>query len=482
MRAPRTLRSRIFAVLFALSLAVLVLVTVATTSASFTSYEREAEGLLLSQAATCAHEIEGQDAAEACKTLEDMPFVNTRCTLVAADGTVLFDNYADPATMDNHANREEIVAAKGSGQVTVMRRSQTLGSDTLYAAASVGDDMVLRLAESRASLASFLGGMAGQLVLSLVAIVILSLVAARLLTRTIVRPLSEVDLKSSDGVFSTSAYEEIQPLLRRIDDQRHELEDKNAELERAVLIRREFTGNVSHEMKTPLQVIGGYAELMENGMVAQEDVPRFAGLIREESESMRALIDDVLVLSRLDERADEAHDPVPLAHVCRRVANRLEPSAQEKDVSIELSLNDDVIAWGSEALVEQMVYNLVDNAIKYTPHGGNVRATVTLWDDQAVFVVDDDGPGIPAALRDRVFERFYRIDESRSRTDGAAGGTGLGLAIVKHAAAALGGKVTVDESPLGGARFIVRLPSGDVPSGDESNGSEPTGDAPNAGA
>jgi len=363
--------------------------------------------------------------------------------------------------MDNHANREEIVAARTSGQAAVMRRSQTLGSDALYAAAPLDDGMVLRLAETRASLASFLGGMAAQLVISLIVIIVLSFVVARLLTRMIVRPLRDVDLKYTEGPPEKGVYGEIQPLLDHIESQRKELEDKNAELERAVVLRREFTGNVSHEMKTPLQVIGGYAELMENGMVAPEDVPRFAGLIRDESESMRALIDDVLVLSRLDERADEARDPVLLAQVCRRVANRLEAAAVEKDVSVQMCLDDDVVVWGSEPLVEQMAYNLVDNAIKYGKQGGSVRVTVARWDDGIVLVVDDDGPGVPADLRDRVFERFYRIDESRSRTDGAAGGTGLGLAIVKHAAAALGGRVIVDESPLGGARFKVTLPAED---------------------
>ena len=461
MRGLRTLRGRIFAVLFALSLIVMISVTIATTSASFASYEKEAEELLLSQTATCAHELEGKDAAAACEALDDMPFVNMRCTLVAEDGSVLFDNYADPAGMDNHADREEIVAARTSGQAAVMRRSQTLGSDALYAAAPLDGGMVLRLAETRASLASFLGDMAVQLVISLIVIVVISLIAASLLTRMIVRPLRDVDLRYADGPSEKGVYEEIQPLLGHIEDQRKELEDKNAELERAVVQRREFTGNVSHEMKTPLQVIGGYAELMENGMVAPEDIPRFAGLIRDESESMRALIDDVLVLSRLDERADEARDPVPLAQVCRRVANRLETAADEKDVSVQLNLDDTVIVWGSEPLVEQMAYNLLDNAIKYGKQGGSVRMTVSRWDDGAVLLVDDDGPGVPADLRDRIFERFYRIDESRSRTDGATGGTGLGLAIVKHAAAALGGRVIVDESPLGGARFKVTLPEDD---------------------
>ncbi|MGI6221106.1 MAG: ATP-binding protein [Coriobacteriales bacterium] len=458
MAFRRTLRGRIFAVLFTLTLVVMIAVAVAIMGASFSSYESEAEELLLSQTATCAHELAGMDAEEVCDALGDMPFVNTRCTLVAEDGTVLFDNVADPAGMDNHADREEIVAAKSSGQVAMMRRSRTLGTDALYAAAPVDDGMVLRLAESRASLASFLGSMYAQLVISLFVTVVLSLLAARVLTRMIVRPLREMDFSNEEDVSTNTAYEELRPLLRRINMQRKELEDKNAELERAVVQRREFTGNVSHEMKTPLQVIGGYAELMENGMASPEDIPRFAGLIREESESMRALIDDVLVLSRLDERADEAEDPVLLSHVCSCVADRLKTAAEERGVEVSLSLDDDVVVKGSEPLVEQMVYNLLDNAIKYNKTGGAARVTVSRWEDNAELVVDDEGPGVPVELRDRIFERFYRVDESRSRTEDAAGGTGLGLAIVKHTASSLGGKVVVDDSPLGGARFKVTMP------------------------
>ena len=464
MRGLRTLQGRVFAVLFALSLVVVLAVTVAITSASFSSYESEAEELLLSQTSTCAHEIEGKNAAEACETLEEMPFVNTRCTLIAEDGTVLYDNFADPASMDNHSEREEIVAARESGRVAMMRRSQTLGSDTLYAAVQLDNGMILRLAETRASLASFLGSMSTQLAISLFAIIVISFVVARLLTRMIVRPLREVDLKSEGEEPIAGAYEELRPLLQRIDAQRRELEDKNAELERAVMQRREFTSNVSHEMKSPLQVIGGYAELMENGMVAPEDVPRFANLIHRESDSMRALIDDVLVLSRLDERAEETRDLVSLSQTCQRVANRLEASAQENGIEVKLALNEDVIVLGSEPLVEQMVYNLVDNAIKYNQRGGVACVTVTSLDGNAVLTVDDDGPGVPEDLRDRVFERFYRVDTSRTRTDGESGGTGLGLAIVKHAAGTLGGTVSVEDSPLGGARFKIVLPASQMDS------------------
>ena len=212
-------------------------------------------------------------------------------------------------------------------------------------------------------------------------------------------------------------------------------------------------------MKTPLQVIGGYAELMEAGVVPAQDVPRFAGLIRTEASSMRTLIDDVLTLSRLDEQGagqgQEQGDPVDLAQVCRRVAERLTPRAQERGETIQLACRGSHIVRASASLAEQMVYNLVDNAVRYNREGGLVLVAVTSDDANVELEVSDEGTGIPPELRERVFERFYRVDASRSRE---TGGTGLGLAIVKHAVETMGGTVSIDDSPCGGARFIVKLP------------------------
>ncbi len=449
----KTLAGRIFWVLFLFSLAVAVAATIAATALSFNVYERDAEQILLAQASSYAELIEDEHSEEAmAASLAELPFVETRCTLVAADGTVVFDNYADPASMDNHAQREEVSAAKESGKVAVMRRSETMGSDTLYAAALVRDGIVVRLAETRTSLASFLGGLSWQLAATLVIIFLMSLLVAHGLTVLITRPLRELDLSHP---LDNDAYQELQPLLQRVDAQRSELEEQNRELEQAVALRREFTGNVSHEMKSPLQVIGGYAELIESGMVAPEDVPRFAGLIRSESHAMRELIDDVLSLSRLDERAEGSRVPIDLEGLCRRSAQRLEAAASERGVSVRLLLRRDIEVLGDPAMIEQMVYNLVSNAIKYNREGGLVLLQLESDGGSALISVEDEGPGIPEELRERVFERFFRIDASRSRD---TGGTGLGLAIVKHVAESLGGSVTVGESHLGGAAFTVSLP------------------------
>lgn len=264
---------------------------------------------------------------------------------------------------------------------------------------------------------------------------------------------------------------------------------RNKELARAEKMRREFSANVSHEMKTPLQVISGYAELMANGLVPPEDVPRFAQLIYEESQAMRALIDDVLILSRLDEMSPSADETeaVSLEEVAKRVVERLAKLASDAKVSVCLKV-EPVIVKGSETLLKQMVYNLVENAIRYNREDGHVLVEVCAEDvvggedasvkgtprdvvsgevDAAdgvevtapmrigIVRVSDTGAGIPADKLEKIFERFYRLEKSRSKE---LGGTGLGLAIVKHAALYHGGEVSVESEEEVGTCFTVRLP------------------------
>ena len=448
------LRSRVFAVVFGVSLCVMVAVTLAVAAACYWVYEDDAQANLLSQTRTVADMVQGQASdADMVEVLSGVPFVDVRCTLISQDGEVLFDNWEDVSQLGSHADREEFVSARANSQASVSRRSETLGTDTLYAAVLLDDGEVLRLAEVRTSLASFMGSVAWPIAASLVVVAVLSTFVSRLLTRHIVKPLQEIDLSCPA---QADAYRELQPLLERMDAQYRELAAQNVALEHANNMRREFTGNVSHEMKTPLQVIGGYAELMEAGMVPEQDLPRFAGLIRTEATAMRSLIDDVLTLSRLDEGADSGRDPVDLGEVCERIATRLQPRAQERRESIQLACRGTHVVAGSASLAEQMVYNLVDNAVRYNRDGGLVLVTLASDDRIVELEVSDEGPGIPPELRERVFERFFRVDASRSR---ATGGTGLGLAIVKHAVETLGGTVRIDSSACGGARFVVELPA-----------------------
>lgn len=264
---------------------------------------------------------------------------------------------------------------------------------------------------------------------------------------------------------------------------------RNKELAQAEKMRREFSANVSHEMKTPLQVISGYAELMANGLVPPEDVPRFAQLIYEESQAMRALIDDVLILSRLDEMAPSADETetVILGEVAQRVVERLAKLAADVGVTVGLK-TEPVVIRGNETLLKQMIYNLVENAIRYNRDGGHVLVEVRTEDvasgedasvkgtprdvvsdevDAAdgvevtapvrigIVRVSDTGAGIPADKLEKIFERFYRLEKSRSKE---LGGTGLGLAIVKHAALYHGGEVSVESEEDVGTRFTVQLP------------------------
>lgn len=249
--------------------------------------------------------------------------------------------------------------------------------------------------------------------------------------------------------------------------------ERNKELARAEKMRREFSANVSHEMKTPLQVISGYAELMANGLVPPEDVPRFAQLIYEESQAMRALIDDVLILSRLDEMGpgEDETAPVNLKEVAERVVERLTKLAADAGVTVRLKA-DPVVIQGNETLLKQMIYNLVENAIRYNREDG--RVLVEVYEEEipagesaadgpgasgpvrlGIVRVNDTGAGIPADKLEKIFERFYRLEKSRSKE---LGGTGLGLAIVKHAALYHGGEVFVESEEDAGTRFTVRLP------------------------
>ena len=451
MSRTKTLAGRTFALVFVLSVTVMLASVILATAASFQSYEKEAEQYLLSQVSALKESFEGQD--DVVTALEHHALVGVRCTLVDADGTVLYDSDVPPEELDNHASREEIVAARQSGHGATLRKSQTLGTDTLYAAVPLEGGKVLRLSETRTSLASFLSGMSMQLAFSVFAIFVLSLVFSRLITRMVAKPLEDIDLSYP---LENNAYEEIKPLLVRVDQQTRELQAQNEELKRAMDIRRRFTSNVSHEMKSPLQVIGGYAELIESGMVEQEDIPRFAGLIRSESEAMRSLIDDIMTLSKLDEGLDSEPCEVDVGEACLRVAARLEPKARAKSVSVPVDTEESCVVNASVGLVEQMLYNLIDNAIKFSPEGGAVSVTASLVGASVIIKVADNGPGIPDEYKERIFERFFRVDESRARE---TGGTGLGLAIVKHVARTYGGEVYVEDNAPSGSVFIVELPA-----------------------
>lgn len=486
-----------------------------------------------------------------------------RLTWISPSGEVLFDSQADESSMENHAQREEVRQALETGEGQSSRYSSTLLEKTIYHARRLSDGSVLRISISRATAGVLVMGMLQPMLVVLAAALILALLLAKRISARIVAPLNRLDLEKP---LENDTYEELSPLLTRINQQRrqidaqlrtlqqkkdefaqitasmkeslvlmnekgtvlsinpaaralfhaeadcigqdfltversHEiscairraLEDGHAELrvERegreyqldisriesagtvigAVLLafdvtdqafaernRREFTANVSHELKTPLQSIMGSAELIENGLVKQEDMPRFVGHIRTEAARLVTLIEDIIRLSQLDEGGELPFEPVDLKKLAEETAASLANAAEEKKVTLRVH-GDELQITTVRRLASEIVYNLCDNAVKYNREGGSVDISVEKAQEGARITVQDTGIGIPPEHQSRVFERFYRVDKSHSRQ---SGGTGLGLSIVKHAVQYLGGRIEL-ESQLGkGTTIQVYFPDGNV--------------------
>lgn len=454
MRIHRRLSATIFTTVLVFTLAVVVSVALAMMAIYYASYERRAQDTLTQLTANAAAVLNPLPTDQRVATLDAQFHGDVRYTLIDARGNVLFDSSASLA-LPSHADRPEVQAAFETGEGAVMRYSETLHEDTLYTARQLTDGSVVRLSETRSSLLSFAGSLVLPMVLALLVVALPVVAMSRLLTMRILRPLDTLDVTDP---LAGEAYDEMLPLLTRIDQQQRQLKEQNRELARAESMRRDFSANVSHEMKTPLQVIAGYAELMKNGVMPPEDCPTFAGIIYDESQNMRALINDVLTLSRLDESVLRAADasPVDLFALARDTTSHLEPIANQRQVTLTVTGSPTCVT-GTSSLLEEMVSNLVSNAIRYNREGGSVHVHVEKSPQgQAVLTVRDTGIGIPAGEEEKIFERFYRVDKSRSRE---TGGTGLGLAIVKHAVLLHGGTVEVSSEAGVGSTFTVTLPT-----------------------
>lgn len=376
---------------------------------------------------------------------------DVRVTLVGTDGTVLYDNQNSVASMPNHADRPEIAEALADGTGSAERDSETSGYVSVYRAIRLANGNVLRLAVDRDGVAAAVRH--NLLLVCAVVLVIIAVcwAASRLVADRLVSPILAIDPAEPDAAVT---YVEIEPLVERISEQVEELRG-------ADLMRREFTSNVTHELKTPLSSISGASELIRDGIARPEDVPEFARRIYDEAHHMTELVNDILTLSKLDEseRSGDASllgapEPVNLLHVAREVATRLAPVAEKTGVSITAA-GEACVVQGYPRLLDELVYNLCDNAIRYNHEGGWVDVSVSLEDECPLLVVADSGSGIPAEQQAKVFERFYRGEQSRSRE---TGGTGLGLAIVKHAATLHGAALTLDSEPGHGTTVCVRFP------------------------
>lgn len=484
-----------------------------------------------------------------------------RLTWIENDGTVLYDTVTDAESLENHADRVEVKQALEYGEGESTRYSSTLLQKTMYCAERLADGSVLRISMSRATAGVLLVGMGQPILVVLIVALILSSVLAKSLSHRIVQPLNKLDLEHP---LENDAYEELAPLLGRINRQHLQIDEQMDELQRqqtefsqitssmreglvlldekehvlsinpaaeklfgtdescvgqdfltidrshdmslaieramdeghsetrverggriwqfdvsrigasgaavgAVLLafditeretaeqtRREFTANVSHELKTPLQGIIGSAELLENGMVKQEDVPRFVGHIRKEAQRLVTLIGDIIRLSQLDEGDEMPRETVDLLTLSQEAADDLKTAAAEKHIAIAVEGGSETIG-GVRRLLYEVIYNLCDNAIKYNVEGGSVTMSVGERDGKAFVSVADTGIGIAPEHQSRIFERFYRVDKSHSK---ASGGTGLGLSIVKHAVQYHHGTVELHSEEGKGTTICILLPKG----------------------
>lgn len=487
-------------------------------------------------------------SVEGEKFFENLNAEDFRITLISADGNVLFDTETDAENMENHSEREEFVEALKDGYGESSRYSATLTERYYYSAKKLPSGEVLRLSMAQNSLLTLILGMGSRICAILAAAAILSAILAGRLSKRIVKPLSELNL---DEPTSNDCYEELNPLLKKIDaqqkkikNQREELSQKKSEFEAitdnmseglvllnsgneiisanrsavrilkldnydapsdflyrlnlrdnpqkileidgrkyqinltsvksgeensgAVLLlldvtekeqceqmRREFTANVSHELKTPLQTISGASELLRNGIVKPQDIPEFSEKIYSESRRLICLAEDIIRLSRLDEgMTDTERENVDLYALSEDVINSLEAAAKSAEIAVNI-YGETAIITAIPTLVRAIIYNLCDNAIKYNHKGGEVKIVIENKANSALLTVSDTGIGIPSDCIERVFERFYRVDKSRSRE---IGGTGLGLSIVKHSVKILGAEISIESVPEKGTDVKVIFP------------------------
>ncbi|HGD6095761.1 TPA: ATP-binding protein [Streptococcus agalactiae] len=496
--------------------------------------------------------FEGKDYFENLKTS------NVRITWVDNKGQVLYDTQSDAKHMKNHANRQEIKEAIKSGYGESTRWSATLTEKSIYAAQRLNNGTTVRLSVAQQTIFYLLLGMISPLAIIILLAIILSVLIARYIAKKVSEPLNNIDL---DHPLSNDSYEEITPLLRRLDSHQAKIQHQKLLLQKRqkefdtiiskikegmillddqarivsinaealklfqinddwhgrfmmevsrdltlkdlidqglkgkkkeanigiennhyrVLVRpttdnnrvtglvvllfdvtdqlqmeqlqREFTANVSHELKTPLHVISGYSELLANQMVPNEEVPQFAAKIHKESERLVKLVEDIINLSHLDEQEKLPQETVNLYDLTQKVLEGLQAKADKKHIQINFN-GEEAILRGNPVLLNSLVYNLCDNAITYNHEKGQVNVTLKNSPDTITLEVSDTGLGIAEKDKKRIFERFYRVDKSRSKI---VGGTGLGLSIVKSALDFHNGSIKVDSHLGQGTTMTVLL-------------------------
>lgn len=385
-----------------------------------------------------AVDIVGSDYLERLDNVE----VNTRVTRIGSDGTVLYDSGGDERLLENHKGREEVKQALASGEGEITRMSDTRDREMYYYATMLDDGTVLRVSKNMESLAGTAFRMLPVMFLIAAVMILLTVILASWQTRRLIKPINELDIEHP---LDNMVYEELTPLLTAMDQ-------SNREKEEVSNMRKEFSANVSHELKTPLTSISGYAEIMKNGLVRPQDIPNFSERIYKEARRLITLVEDIIKLSKLDEESVELEkEDVELYGLCREIVSRLSPQANARRVQVSVQ-GEQVVYRGIRQILDEMIYNICENAIKYNNEGGRVVVWCGKTLNGAKISVTDNGIGIPEEHLDRIFERFYRVDKSHSKE---RGGTGLGLSIVKHGAILHGAKVQVESKVGEGTRIDI---------------------------
>ena len=550
---------KIFRSCFLVAVTVLLASLLLIMGALYEYFDSQYEQQLRQETAYIAQGVE-QGGLDYCQALQQRGDLNARITWIESDGTVRYDSRSGQAMLENHADRQEVQQALQTGTGFSVRRSETLGRQTLNYAVRLDDGTVLRVSGTRTTVWMLLGGMLPPIFFVLIAAVVLSLCLAHRVSRRVAEPINHIDLEHP--LENNEVYDELAPFLTRISHQNQQIQQQlqqlrerqeelatiTAQMDEGLIVlgkdgtilsmnrraaeifgvqgayvgkhlysvshnaaimpvleqaqqgqeaetelawegrryqflaapvragqaqqgvvilllditqrsqaeqlRREFSANVSHELKTPLTSISGYAELMQSGMVRPEDMRPFAGKIYKEATRLMALVEDILQLSRLDEGTDLVREPVALRRLAETVAGRLESLAAEKQVQIKIE-GEDAVLEGSGRVLDEVLCNLMENAIKYNRPGGSVTVRVEQTDGRVVLTVSDTGIGIPQAHQSRVFERFYRVDKSHSK---ATGGTGLGLSIVKHGVLLHHGELSLQSQEGKGTTVTIVFP------------------------
>ena len=547
------MKKRIFLSICFASLISVLLSSVFIGGVIYRNSENEIKTEIRNEAFYLAHTLEfiGCDTAYLSDTGEN---VSNRITLIDTDGTVLYDNYAEENDMTNHMSRPEVADAAANGTGEAVRHSNTVGEKTYYYAVRLSDGTIVRIANTSKTVYGVIRNAVGWIILISILVLIVAVVIAYLLSRSIIKPINNLNI---DSPLSNNTYEELSPLLRRMDKQNAEiaskiriLKEKQNELdyitssmseglvifsetgnilsanasagrilkgqtegsylmlsrdadyiscvesalkgkastkkmktenkvyslsaspvaneskdyaavlfivditdrELAEQMRREFTANVSHELKTPLTSILGYAEIISNGIAKPEDINGFAGRIYSEASRLMTLIQDIIHLSRLDEgELRHEFEKVNLSEVCKKAVNDLSEKAKAAKITLKEDI-DDIVINGYEPVLYEIVFNLCDNAIIYNKPEGSVSVSLKSDSSKAILTVSDTGIGIAPEHQARIFERFYRVDKSRSKE---TGGTGLGLSIVKHGAMLHDAEIEISSKPGKGTSISI---------------------------